>query len=131
MEEYKEIIWFFGGIFAYRTLAAILVYGHMAALVKETVIQALKIMGTVAEDVGFIKETKYKYMATAGASDEDIQRIRDIDDRTFNMWKSTCIAHMLVSCPKMYMHTFKFDDWTSAMEELDRIYKYESRKKKS
>jgi len=38
---------------------------------------------------------------------------------------------MLVSCPKVYRRTFKFDDWTSAMEELDRIYKYESRKKKS
>jgi len=130
IEEYKEIIWFFAGVFVYRTLTAMLTYGHMAVFVKETMAQTLKLMGTVAEDIGFIKETKYKSMADCGASIEDVQRIREVDDRSFNMWKSTSIAHMLVNCPKPYKHTLKFEDWESAMEELDRLYKYESRKKK-
>ena len=131
MEEYKEIIWFFAGVFVYRTLTAMLTYGHMAIFVKETMAQTLKLMGTVAEDIGFIKEVKYKHMSESGASDESIQLIKEIDDRTFNVWKSICISHMITNTPQPYRRQLKFEDWDDAMKELDRIYKSESKKKKS
>jgi len=131
VEEYKEFIWFFAGVFTYRTLAALFVYGHMNLFVRNVTEQSLKMMGTVAEDVGFIRETKYKHMAHAGQTDEEIKAIRDVDDRSYNMWKSLCISHMLVNYPQPYRRSLKFEDWESAMEELDRLHKYESRKKKS
>ena len=96
IEEYKELIWFFAGIFAYRTLSTLLVYGHMSVFVQNITDQALKMMGTVSEDIGFIRETKYKNMTDTGHSEEQIKTIREIDDRVFSMWKSTCISHMLV-----------------------------------
>ena len=131
MEEYKEFIWFFAGIFAYRTLTAIMVYGHMYAFVKGVTDQCLKMLGTMAEDIGFIKEIKYKHMSESGASDESIQLIKEIDDRTFNVWRNICISHMLTNTPQPYRRQLKLEDWDDAMKELDRIYKSESKKKKS
>tara|TARA_R110002110_G_scaffold380504_1_gene591282 strand:- start:228 stop:626 length:399 start_codon:yes stop_codon:yes gene_type:complete len=131
IEEYKELIWFFAGIFAYRTLSTLLVYGHMSVFVQNITDQALKMMGTVSEDIGFIRETKYKNMTDTGHSEEQIKTIREIDDRVFSMWKSTCISHMLVNYPQPYRRQLKFEDWEGAMQELDRLYKYESKKKKS
>jgi len=131
IEEYKEFIWFFAGVFAYRTLVMLFAYGHMNVFVKSVADQTLKMMGTVAEDIGFIRETKYKGMSEAGHSDDAIKTIRDIDDRVFNGWKSMCISHMLVNYPQPYRRSLKFEDWEGAMIELDRLYKYESKKKKT
>ena len=131
IEEYKEFIWFFAGVFAYRTLTAIMVYGHMHIFVKGVTDQSLKMLGAMAEDIGFIKEVKYKHMSESGASNESIQLIKETDERSFNVWKSVCISHMLVNYPQPYRRQIKLEDWDTAMQELDRIYKYESKKKKS
>jgi len=131
IEEYKELIWFFAGVFTYRTLAALFVYGHMNLFVQGITDQTLKLMGTVAEDVGFIRETKYKHMANSGQSTEAIGSIREVDDRSYNMWKSVCISRMLVNYPQPYRRQLKFEDWEGAMLELDRLHKRESKKKKS
>ena len=131
IEEYKELIWFFAGIFAYRTLTMLLVYGHMSVLVQSVTDQTLKMMGTVAEDVGFIRQTKYKHMAESGQTEEAIKAIREVDDRSYNIWKSMCVSHMLGNYPQPYRRSLKFEDWDSAMLELDRLHKRESKKKKA
>tara|TARA_B100001123_G_C14941669_1_gene879934 strand:- start:207 stop:605 length:399 start_codon:yes stop_codon:yes gene_type:complete len=131
IEQYKELIWFFAGVFAYRTLVMLFTYGHMSQFVQGVTDQTLKMMGTAAEDIGFIRETKYKTMSEAGHTDDAIDTIRTIDERVFNGWKSVCVSHMLVNYPQPYKRSLKFEDWEGAMAELDRLYKYESKRKKS
>ena len=129
-KEYIEMIWFFAGVFVYRTIATILTYGHMANFVKDINIQALKMLGTVAEDTGFIREMKYGTLSKSGIEEDEIDKVREIDDRTFHMWKAACVTRMLINCPKIYRHTLKFSDWKEAMQELDRQYKIEAKLRK-
>ena len=127
-QEYIEMIWFFTGVFAYRALTTLLTYGHMVNLVKSTNKQVLKMLAAIAEDIGFIRGMKYKTMLDADIPDDQIAKIEAVDERTFEIWKGTCVAHMLVCCPKIYRHTIPYSDWESAMVELDRHYKAEYKK---
>jgi hypothetical protein len=130
-EQYIEIIWFFVGVSAYRTLSTILSYSHMTLIIQGINEQILKLLGTVAEDVGFIRSLKYRYMADSGLTDEQINEIKEVDDRSFFIWKSSCISHILLNCPRAFKSHLKYHDWKSALGELDRLYEVEGRKKKS
>jgi len=130
-EEYIELVWFFVGIFSYRIVSSVISYSHMAHIIQEFNKQILKMVGTVAEDVGFIRAIKYSHMIDTGLDDEQIAQFKEIDDRTFFIWKNTCIAHILVNCPKSFKSYIKYHDWKTAMQELDRLYKIEAKKNKS
>ena len=130
-EQYIELVWFFVGVFSYRIATVMFSYSHMAQTIQNFNEQSLKMLGTVAEDVGFIRAIKYSYMVDSGLNDEQIKQIKDIDDRAFFMWKNTCVAHMLSNCPRNFRNYLKYHDWASAMKELDKLYKTEAKRKKS
>tara|TARA_Y100000310_G_scaffold337246_1_gene423840 strand:- start:157 stop:555 length:399 start_codon:yes stop_codon:yes gene_type:complete len=130
-DQYIELIWFFIGVFVYRTISSILSYSHLTLALQGINKQILKLLGTVAEDVGFIRSLKYRYMADSGMTDEQINEIKEVDGRSFFMWKNSCISHILLNCPKGFKSHLKYHDWKSALNELDRLYEVEGRKKKS
>ena len=108
-QENIELVWFLIGVFVYRTVAALIAYSHMANFVNDVYEQSLK----------------YRHMYEAGFDDRQIDEIRQIDTRTFFIWKNSCVSHMLVNCPKYFRSHIKFQDWPGAMRELNRIYKKE------
>tara|TARA_Y100000296_G_C5054742_1_gene196680 strand:+ start:98 stop:529 length:432 start_codon:yes stop_codon:yes gene_type:complete len=125
LEQHSEIFWFFGGVFAYRFLATILTYGHLANTVKSVNDQVLKMLGTLASDIALIRGIKYEHLLESGFEKEEIDKIKIVDDRTFTVWKTMCIANMFTHCPKIYRNTMKYSDWGSAMEVLEKIYEKE------
>ena len=125
LEQYNEALWFFGGIFAYRFLTTIMTYGHLAHAVKSVNEQILKMLGTLASDIALIRGIKYKHLSDAGLDEEEVDKIKMVDDRTFTLWKTMCMANMFTHCPKIYRHTMKYSDWEGAMDELEKIYKKE------
>ncbi len=128
-QEHIELVWFLVGVFVYRTIAALLAYSHMANFVNDVYEQSLKFIGVIAEDVSFIRAIKYRHMHDAGFTEEQIGEIKEIDNRTFFVWKNACVSHMLVNCPRYFKSHIKFQDWNGAMQELNRIHKKEKGKK--
>lgn len=127
-QENIELVWFLIGVFTYRTITALLAYGHMANFVHDVYEQSLKFIAVIAEDVAFIKGIKYKHMVDAGFTEEQLSEIEKIDDRAFSVWKNVCISHMIVNCPKYFKGYIKFQDWNSAMQQLNKIHEKEKRK---
>ena len=130
LEEYNEALWFFAGVFSYRILAGMLTYGHMANLVKSINEQVLKMLKFAAEEIAFGRGIKYVTMSEAGMDDDQINKIKVVDDKSFYVWRSACITGMLTNCPKIYRHAMSYSDWDEAMKEVERIYKREINKGK-
>jgi hypothetical protein len=89
--------------------------------------QALKILGVVSEDIAFTRSVKYLHLAESGLTDSDIEKIRQIDEKTYETWKATTIYHMISAWPRPYRKMLKYNDWSGAMEELTKIYKKNSK----
>ena len=121
--EYNDMVWFLLGVFTYRTLTALLAYGHLTNMVSQTNEQILTILGLVAEDLSFAREVKYSNLHQSGLEESEIASIRQIDDRTFLLWRSAVIGNVRNNFPKNYRFLLKYEDWDGAMRELNRVYK--------
>jgi len=122
-EQYVELIWFLVGVFVYRTLSAILTYGHLANFVERINNQSLTLLGTVAADLSLARELKYKHLKRSGISDEEFEEVEEIDERVFKNWKASAIGNFLIHFPKNYRFLVKYKDWDGAMKELERVYR--------
>tara|TARA_R100000008_G_scaffold85496_2_gene75601 strand:+ start:137 stop:556 length:420 start_codon:yes stop_codon:yes gene_type:complete len=128
--EYEVIFWFFAGALLSQIFSKLLAIVHVAALLKEVTDQILKLIGTTAEDVAFVKAMKFQALFEAGIDEEQIERVKRIDEHAFNNWKVSLITKLLVHYPKGFRYTLAFYDWDSAMKVLDDIYKQEARYEK-
>lgn len=121
------LAWFLGGVFAYRFLAVLFAYTHMAMFLDEINKQCLKLLGVIAEDVAFTRSVKYLHLAESGLTEDDIEKIRQVDEKTFETWKNATIYHMISAWPRPYKKMLKYANWSEAMDELTKIYKKNSR----
>ena len=66
----------------------------------------------------------------SGLPEENVEEIKRLDDRAFSIWKNATVGNMLTNFPRTYRYLLKYDDWQSAMDELDSIYKNDKKNKK-
>jgi hypothetical protein len=130
-EQYKELIWFAIGVFTYRTLTAVLVYGHLANFVEKINQQCLTLLGIAAADLSLARQMKYNHLQKSGTSPEDLKELQELDERSFENWKSSVIGNFLVHFPKNYRFVIKYEDWDGAMKELDRLYKKDIKRRRA
>ncbi len=130
LEKYNDMIWFLVGVFTYRAITTVIAYGHMANFVTSVNKQCLKLLGMVTEDVSFSRQLKYMNLEKSGLPEENVEEIKRLDDRAFSIWKNATVGNMLTNFPRTYRYLLKYDDWQSAMDELDSIYKNDKKNKK-
>ena len=83
----------------------------MAEFVKSVNKQMLKMLGSMAADIAFARHLKYTYLKETGATEKQVETIKEIDERAFVIWRTMCVANMHLHCPKMYKNTIKFSDF--------------------
>tara|TARA_Y100000593_G_scaffold30850_1_gene61044 strand:+ start:210 stop:632 length:423 start_codon:yes stop_codon:yes gene_type:complete len=127
LAEYEVVFWFFAGAILSQIFSKVLAISHVAILLKDVTNQILKLIGTTAEDVAFVKAMKFQALHDAGIDEEQIERIKKIDEQAFNNWKVSLITKMIVGYPRHYRHILGFYDWDGAMKVLNNIYKQEAK----
>ena len=128
--EHGEGLWFLAGAVTAQVISKLLGISHALVLIKEITKQILKLVGSTAEDVAFIKTMKFKSLHEAGMEEEQIERIRKVDEETFKNWKASMIIKLIVHCPREFRHVLGFHDWDGAMKVLDDVYKREAKYEK-
>ena len=128
--EYEFAFWFFAGAICTQLFSKLLAIAHVTILLREVTSQILKLIGSTAEDVAFVKAMKFQALRDAGIDEEHMDKVKKIDEQTFNNWKTSIITKLIVNYPRNLRHTLKFYDWEGAMKVLDDIYKREARYEK-
>ena len=118
-----EYIWFFLGIFTYRIVTGIFVYSHMMGFMQNINVQTLKLLGAITADLSYCRAVKYDSMEQGGIPQEQIEKYMEVDKKSFEIWKTMTIGHMIAFWPKPYRHVLKYTDWDGAMDQLTKIYK--------
>lgn len=118
-----EFLWFIAGATAYRFLSHLLHLGHSISFFKEVQIRALMMLGSVVEDVAFMRTIKYKTMEDSNLSSKEIDMVKEVDGEVFNSWKQATIEKVKLCLPPNIQGTALADGWDDAMQYLDQIYK--------
>ena len=122
-----EVLWFFAGAITFQILSILIAYSHSVLLLTEITAQILKLIGSTADDVVFMKTMKFKFLEDSGLETKEIVRIREIDEQIYNNWKASTITKLIAHYPRKFRTMLKFYDWIGAMKALDDIYKKEAR----
>ena len=89
---------------------------------------ALKLLGTAAEDIAFIRQLKYQVVEKYGDS-EQLKIIINTDEHVLQSWKRNAIYNFKNNYPKPYNKMLSFNTWDEAMASLDKVYKKEYKNK--
>jgi hypothetical protein len=119
----ESFLWFFLGAMCSNILTKLLNFGKMALFAENVSNQCLKLMGTVAEDVAFLKQTKEDMLRQMKIPENEIKIQVNLDDYTFNMWKRAAVNNFISLYPHQFKRNVKFYNWDTAMEKLSEIYK--------
>lgn len=94
------------------TLAFLYNLGTMANFIKDMSYELQGLIIGVAQDIEFIKEAKYQTLHSAGADENLIKRERNMDEYSFNQWRSIVVKTYISKFPHRFKNTFvKFSDW--------------------
>ena len=117
------IAWAAVGAILYKASSTIISVGRYSIFAKGVVLHCLTLMGTVVEDLAFIRELKYLQLEKSDLSEEQIDFIKQVDESALDSWKETSINIFKNSFPGPLSNIVKFNNWKEAMKELDRFYK--------
>jgi hypothetical protein len=119
--------WFLGGALSYSFMSKFMGYYHAVIILSDVTEHLLKMIGTVVEDVSYIRTMKYDSLSKMDIPEEEIENIMKIDEKVYYNWKTSIIVKLISNYPRKFRYLLTFHSWDGAMEELDKIYKKESR----
>jgi hypothetical protein len=117
------IIWAAVGAILYKASSVIMSVGRYSLFAKGVVFHCLALMGAVVEDLAFIRELKYQQLVKSDLEEEQINFIKQVDEKALNNWKENSINIFKNSFPGPLGGIVKFSNWKEAMKELDRLHK--------
>ena len=120
-----EFLWFVGGALTYKTLSVLLKLGYVITVIKEIQINAIKFLGTAVQEISFIHNLKYKVMAEASFSEEEIKVAKLTDEADYFIWKEEVVKKLHSSIPPTIATSLSFKNWQDIVDMLDHYYKNE------
>ena len=63
---------------------------------------------------------KYRNLKENGASEAELQLIKEIDEQVILNWKNSVIMKFKSTIPTSVARVFDFDDWDGAMRSLNK-----------
>ena len=116
-------LWAMVGAITYRFTATIFNTGRRFLFAKKVVYHCLVLVGAIAEDLAFMRELKYLYMAKSNMTADQIDFAKRVDEQTMNTWKEGAIRIFKSSFPDDLESIVKFNNWREAMIELEKLHK--------
>ena len=124
----EEAIWFFAGVISFKLISKLLEYKQLLAFTVETGLQMLLMAANVMHDIQFMQTLKYEQLRKTDVSEEQLQLIKNIDERITKNWQDSVIHRFKNTLPRSVSIAFAFNDWDSAMKVLDKYLKMERRR---
>jgi len=117
------IVWAAVGAIFYKASSAIISVGKHSIFAKQVVFHCLTLMGAVVEDLAFVRELKYQQLAKSDLEEEQVDFIKQVDERALDNWKENSVSIFKNSFPGVLGNIVQFNNWKEAMKELDKLHK--------
>jgi len=90
-------------------------------VIQQLQINILTFLGTVLEDIAYIKALKYRTMQETQVDPNQIKLAKMRDEEFFEEWKTSCIQKIHNSVPS-YVR-LSFDNWQEGIALLNKTYR--------
>ena len=107
----EAAFWFFGGVISHKFIDAMINAGRNYIILQNTFLSSLEILSFSEVHIDNIQKVKYERLKELKLSEEEISRIKEIDEGVINFWKFMTLSGLTNSMPKNLRGAFKFDNW--------------------
>jgi|ETNvirnome_2_300_1030623.scaffolds.fasta_scaffold54368_2 hypothetical protein len=118
-----EALWFFIGALTHKFMSALMGYGRVALFAQDIISHSMRLLVTLTEDVASMRQLKYLHMKKGGATDEEVESVKEIDELALDNWKHSVITKFRVGYPQQLRGLVKFKTWEEAMVILTKELK--------
>ena len=120
-------LWLAGSLFFGGALTHMIVYYYLnvhqsGKFVKEVTEQMLTFMTILAWDFSNALKMKYDALEETDLSDEEVDKIIEIDRGIYEAWKKSIVAKAFPAFPRKHVKLLPTFDWDGALRSLDNIY---------
>ena len=112
------LLWFLCGVICSMFSSRILSYVQLAWLFSLVDRSVLAMLAKLQEDIEFSKKIKYRFLESTDMSRAQINDIREVDDKSIEVWKETVIERILGAYPPQFRRIVKYSNWDSAMKSI-------------
>ena len=106
--------WFFFGAMCYRFFSVLLGNAYSILAAQTAVDEILKLLFLSEEAFKLIQELKYESLRSIDHSQEEIDKMKEIDEIILSTWQNLTISNLIYSTPKFFRAAIKFSDWEEA-----------------
>lgn len=113
---------FFGGAFSHIVVSRFLNLYQGLKFTMEVTNQIVAFLSMISMDLSMVLKMKYENLKSTDISEEEIQKIIQMDKRIYHSWKMSFARKMFPLYPRRFrnlLHTF---DWDGALKPIDDIY---------
>jgi len=112
-------LWFFTGAICYRFFSILLGNAYSLLLAEQSVNEILKLLMITEESFKIVLEMKYEAASSTNYSQEDINKMREIDKIALSTWQSLTVSNLIYSSPKFFRGAMKFTNWREARQQFN------------
>jgi len=116
----EAAFWFFGGVISHKFLDAMLNAGRNYVILQNTFLSSLEVLSFSEIHINSIQKTKYERLKELKFDQNEIEKIKEIDESVINFWKLMTLNGLTNSMPKNLRSAFKFNNWDAAMRYLKK-----------
>ena len=113
---------FFGGALTHMIVSYYLNVHQSGKFVKEVTEQMLTFMTILAWDFSNALKMKYDALEETDLSDEEVDKIIEIDRGIYEAWKKSIVTKAFPAFPRKHVKLLPTFDWDGALRSLDSIY---------
>ena len=118
MHAVEAIMWFFGGIFAYRILTKLMNYGYMINIYKETLFSSLMLLKLADENFIRINKAVRDHSLKRGEDELQAETEYTSNMNLLEVWRNLNVATIVQLTPRSYRGLVQFKNWHEAMNLL-------------
>ena len=124
MQLLSALMFFISGIFFHKAFSSILDFGILSNAIEKVTKELLFSLVFIEQDIQFLIESRKIILREKGMSDNEIEHLTLIHDRSLRMWREKVIVTLINNFPPTFKEKcLPFSNWQTAAQYVNDLIK--------
>jgi len=115
-----EVLWFFIGLFTYKILSRLIIYGEMYKFMLKFTTDMLALIFSLTESNHTFQRLRYEELKKSGTDPEQIKKAKELDDHLNLALRQSLLVELVNNYPKHYKWMLERNNWDELVENKRR-----------
>tara|TARA_R110002110_G_scaffold360731_2_gene570450 strand:- start:169 stop:564 length:396 start_codon:yes stop_codon:yes gene_type:complete len=115
-----EVLWFSIGLFSYKILSRLIIYGEMYRFMLKFTTDVLSLIFSLTESNHAFQRLRYEELKRSGIEPEQIKKAKKLDEHLNLALRQSLLTELVTSYPKHYKWMLEKNNWDELIDNKRR-----------